>query len=754
MRSGIGRSALRGPLRLALGAFALAGAASAHPDDPKILDIQQPYEGPGYHRGQDPTASQGFQSSRVALEAWLPLGTLFSGSVSGNDCWGYVSPTGREYALIGVSHGTSVVEISDPGNPVVIAALPGPVNLWHDIKVYRDFAYVVSEGGQGIRIIDLREVDQGIVTQTSRFGGASHNVALNPDSGRLYRVGGAAWGTYIYSLDDPASPVRIGEWTDTYIHDAQVVSYTDGAFAGREVMFACVGSQGMRILDVTDPQAVTVISEFHYGEAYAHQCWLSPDRRYLYVGDELDESGGAQTRTYVFDVSDLTRPRSEGRFTNGSTATDHNLYTRGTLIFEANYRTGLRIFDATDPVEPVEIGYFDTYPADDDNNFNGLWSNFPYFPSGTIIGSDRERGLFVWSLRDYPLSIALPEGRLPEFAEPGTALVAEVVRNVPSATPAGPPVLHYDVGDGFIALPMSPRADGRYEAQLPADLCNAEVSYYLAIDSTDDTTATSPVGAPGSVYTTYVAGRSVVTLQDQAESPLGWIVNADGDDTATSGAWAHGDPLGSPAEPSDDVSATGVNCWHTGLAQPGASPNDHDVDGGRTTLVSPSLDLRGLHEPAVAYWRWFHNGGGGLAGTADDRFTVQISNDDGASWTLFERIRPDDPAAGGGWLRHVGRVNAVLPGSEAVRLRFIAADREAGSRVEAAIDDLQVLDLLCTPCAEDLDGDGMVGLYELGQVLAHFGQSAAPWSGDFNGDQRVDLTDLALVLQGFGTGCP
>ncbi len=99
-------------------------------------------------------------------------------------------------------------------------------------------------------------------------------------------------------------------------------------------------------------------------------------------------------------MSDLTSPVQVATFTNGNTANDHNLYTLGSLIFEANYRSGLRVFDAADPLAPQEIAFFDTYPEDNEVRYNGLWNVYPYLPSGIVLGSDMEKGLFVWVLDD------------------------------------------------------------------------------------------------------------------------------------------------------------------------------------------------------------------------------------------------------------------------------------------------------------------------------------------------------------------
>jgi choice-of-anchor B domain-containing protein len=389
-----------------------ATAAFAHQDDPKERNPLPAYAGPGYRSGMDgPEAPVVFSSQGVELLSWIPLGEFPGTHDRGNDCWGYVSPSGREYAIMGLQRGTGFVEITDPGMPVIIDVIAGETSTWRDIKVFQHYAYAVTEAsGGGIQVIDMSQIDSGTVTLVTTITGngtsSTHNVALNEESGFLYRAGGGSNGLRIYSLADPANPTFVAEWNDRYVHDAQVVTYTDGPWAGREIAFCCSGfnggwvETGLDILDVTDKQNIIQLDRYIYpNNEYSHQAWLSEDRQYLYLNDELDENGVLPTTTFVINVSDLENAFTETTFTNGNTAIGHNLYVRGSLIFEANYRSGLRVFDASaDPLNPVEVAFFDTFPDDDDPNYNGLWSNYPYFPSGTIIGSDMERGLFVWRL--------------------------------------------------------------------------------------------------------------------------------------------------------------------------------------------------------------------------------------------------------------------------------------------------------------------------------------------------------------------
>jgi choice-of-anchor B domain-containing protein len=377
--------------------------------------------------------SDEFESRGVDLTGWITVDELDPGSFSASDCWGYTSPSGREYAIIGLYRGTGFVDITDPTDPQIVAMVFGDTNAWQDIKVYGHYAYTVTEAENrvigGIRVFDLKDIDDGIVSHvyTVTSGGitaATRNVAIDAGSGFIYRCGGGAIaynGLRIYDLANPMQPLFVNSWQGRYVHDAQVVTYTEGLYAGRQIAFCFANdtpygvNPGVDILDVTDKSLITVLASinlahepiFSHPAVFSHQGCLSPDRMYLYVGDEIDETiyPYPPTTTRVIDVSNLSNPVQVSTFTNGGTATDHNIFTHDDLIFEANYRSGLRIFDARDPVSPVEIAYFDTYPPDDAPRLNGLWGVYPYFASGTIIGSDMEKGLFVWQFRDCRVAV-------------------------------------------------------------------------------------------------------------------------------------------------------------------------------------------------------------------------------------------------------------------------------------------------------------------------------------------------------------
>ncbi len=701
----------------ALGALimgSLSTPVAAHEDDPKILDRVPPVHSQGFRRsvpqnvqgsalgGTQVFQGTGFASSGVQLLSWVPLNQI-DNSQSGNDCWGYVSPTGREIAIIGTYSGTAFFDLTDPGNPNQIGYVNGPDSMWRDIKVYDHYAYSVSEGGSGIQVIDLDNVDSGSVSLVGTIDNngtsATHNVVIDEVSGYLYRSGGSNTGLRMYDLNaNPANPTFVGQWNTKYVHDAQVVTYTTGPYAGKQVAFCCAGfnggwdNTGLTIVDVTNKSNPVVMGEaFYPNPAYSHQGWLSEDRTLFYLGDELDENGTLPTTTHVINVANLNSPSVQGSFTNGNAAIGHNLYTKDGLIFAANYTSGLRIFDYNaNPQNPAEVAFFDTYPSTDGDTFNGLWSVYPYFPSGVIIGSDLESGLFVWYAGDPQLDVAVVGGAPASIDPAGMNLDVTITEASPGVL-TGTPALVYDAGAGTVNVPLNHVSGDQYNVNFPALPCGSNVNWYISADSTSGLSWNAPAGAPSTTFSSLIGfGITDLALFDM-ESNAGWTSGAAGDD-ATTGIWERGNPNGTAAQPDDDHTAAGSDCWFTGQANAGASVGTNDVDGGTTTLLSPLFDLSSNPEARMEYWRWYVNNGNG---TVDDSMYVDITIN-GSTWVNVETLGPGHGEAGGGWFQHSFAVSDyVTPGSQ-VQLRFRVGDLGGGSIVEAAIDDLRMSEVDCS----------------------------------------------------------
>lgn len=325
---------------------------------------------------------------------------------------------GDEYALIGVNNGTAFVDISDPVNPVYLGKLPTHTtnSIWRDIKVYNNYAFVVSEAnGHGMQVFDLtrlRDVTSPPVTFTedahfAGFGDA-HNIVINEDSGYAYAVGTDFYngGPFFINIQDPLNPVDEGGYAlDGYSHDAQVVIYNgpDTDYTGREILIGS-NANAVVIVDITDKNNPIPISTTGYANVgYTHQGWFTEDQRYFLLGDEGDEFNvGFNTRTIVFDFSDLDNPQFDFEYFGTTSAVDHNGYVVGDTYYMANYSAGFRALDISDIANGniLEYGYFDTFPGNNNASYDGTWNVYPFFASGNIIISG-EGGLTV--VRDQTL---------------------------------------------------------------------------------------------------------------------------------------------------------------------------------------------------------------------------------------------------------------------------------------------------------------------------------------------------------------
>ena len=345
---------------------------------------------------------------------------LGGNGTEGNDSWGWTDSTsGKEYALIGTTVGAHFVDITDPVQPIFLGTVPSANanssrNVWRDIKVYNNHAFIVSEAeNHGMQVFDLTRL-RNVSNPPETFStdayftgfGRAHNIFINEDSGYAYIVGTSRNGVYgggplFINIQNPTNPVMEGGFGG-YSHDAQVVTYNgpDSDYSGKEILIGSNENEVV-IVDVTDKSNPLSISTIAYSNiGYTHQGWFTDDQRYFILGDETDELDfGFNTRTLIFDFDDLDNPVLSSTYLGPTAAIDHNGYVKENEYFLANYTAGMRVLDITNIAASsnsmTEIGYFDTHPESDSDNFSGAWNVYPYFESGNIIISDINRGLFI-----------------------------------------------------------------------------------------------------------------------------------------------------------------------------------------------------------------------------------------------------------------------------------------------------------------------------------------------------------------------
>jgi choice-of-anchor B domain-containing protein len=261
--------------------------------------------------------------------------------------------------------------------------------------------------------------------------GSGHNIAINEATGFAYGLGTGTFngGPHFINIQDPVNPVAAGGHSGNgYTHDAQIVIYNgpDADYIGQEILFGSNENEAV-IVDVTDKNNPITIATVGYNNiSYTHQGWLTEDQRYFILGDETDEINlGFNSRTMIFDFEDLDNPQLHFEYSGPTGATDHNGYVKGDKFYLANNSAGLRVIDISDiaNMNMTEVGFFDSYAANNNAGFNGSWNVYPFFESGHIVISDRAQGFLLVKAPELGVDDFVIAGAFKMFPNPTTNLL-------------------------------------------------------------------------------------------------------------------------------------------------------------------------------------------------------------------------------------------------------------------------------------------------------------------------------------------
>lgn len=308
--------------------------------------------------------------------------------------WGY-SANNKEYAIVGSCAGTSIVDITDPNLPEV-AFVPDVNSIWREMKTWGHYAYVVTEGGSGLYIIDLSNLGGSNLVTSHQFtltNGANitnaHTIFID-ENGICYLFGATQYpnGQGYIALDlntNPINPTFLGSFGAFYIHDAYVRD---------NIMYAGAILNGFAaIIDVTDKAQPIVLSSVVTPGSFTHNAWINDDKSVMYTTDEIPASF-----ITAYDISDPEFPKliSAVRPSADSTSIPHNVHVvNDDWLAVSHYNKGVALIDAHKPDNMVYTGFYDTFPWNDSCCFVGNWGVYPYFPSGKWVVSDMSTGLWV-----------------------------------------------------------------------------------------------------------------------------------------------------------------------------------------------------------------------------------------------------------------------------------------------------------------------------------------------------------------------
>jgi choice-of-anchor B domain-containing protein len=646
-----------------------------------------------------------------------------------NDCWGYRAPNGTEIAIYGHQTGTSFVNATDPANAALIATIPGPTSGWRDMFTYSHYCYIVTEAGgtgTGLQIVDLADPLAPVLVTTYTANGftSSHNIFIDVEEGIAYAVGAApAGGMRILDLSNPVSPVQLDYFTPYYIHDIYVA---DGVgYAG------AISSGTLRILDLSDPSDPVTIATHSYPNAATHNAWPNAALTHCATTDEI---GGGHLR--VWDITNLDDIDLASTF--AAPGVVHDVRIRDDVAYLSYYTAGARIVDLWDPLEPVEIGYYDT--STENGGYEGDWGVFPFREGNVFYASDRQEGLFILEftgqragrmqgvVRDASTSSPLPNATF-QILETGLTFANAADGSYARALPGGLATVRveafgYAVSENDVTIPefgnltydvnLSPLPEGTarivfrepgsgnpipgvavrvLETPFPrfSSDANGEVLVSELPAGPLWTIEAGKFGRAAQVLDIAVPenGQSEYFVElargfaDDVEIDQAWTFGAPGDD-ATDGFWERKVPFGSYylgiVGPNEDASVAGEGWAFVTESHTTGWVGTSDVDAGKTTLSTPLFDGSGLGSLTLSYQRWFSNR---APVQSADEFRADVSTDGGSTWTNLETVDFGTDS----W----SAVVVPLPGASAsMQLRFVAEDLGEDTFVEAGIDDVLI----------------------------------------------------------------
>jgi choice-of-anchor B domain-containing protein len=594
-----------------------------------------------------------------------------------NDVWGHVDELGNEYALVGARKGTSIVNVSNPSNPVEVYWEPGEESIWRDINTWQNFAYVTTEAESGLLILDLNSLPNTAGITSTYYTGpignewqSAHSLYID-SAGYAYIFGANRGNGGVIILDihtDPMNPIEVGVFDDWYCHDG---------YAQNDTMYLAHISDGfISIVDITDRSNPVLLGTKTTHNTFSHNIWTTEDGKYAFTTDEVS---GAFVGSY--DITDPTNIVELDLIQNspGSGVIPHNVHYMDSFLVTSYYSDGVVVFDASRPHNLIKVGEFDTYPTQTPD-FDGCWASYPFLPSGIILAADITEGLYI-SNPTY-IHAAYLEG------EVRNQFTNDLLSNV-KITIEGNEHIEYSKNDGKFATGIvgsqlknvTFSKVGFYPKTLPINFIESQVSnlnvylepillFPVKIKVISSQTNAPIIGADVRLKSTLTAhetqtnglgeadfslfyqeeyeiligkwtfktkclnqlidettGELIFTLDKGIEDDFtfdnGWTSFSS---EALQGFWVRGEPNATSTNTAPGIDSEfdcGEYAFVTGN-DPNLNPDFDEVKKGAVFLYSPVFDLSDGITPYLHYERWFYNDYGPLL--IDDTLEIFVSN--------------------------------------------------------------------------------------------------------------------------------
>jgi len=328
-----------------------------------------------------------------------------TGGLEYNDVWGYSNEAG-EFAIVGGAEHILFIDVTDPSNPTLILQFDaGSPEIWRDFKTYTYQAegedpvlYIFGVCDSCTEGLHVFTADGATVTHeytTTEFFPKSHNIFIDEENHRLYAAGvPGSTDLIVIDISDPTEDnigviENIDFGSNYYVHDV---------FVKDNIAYCNHGWTGFQIWDLTDPANPDDLGYYDTGN-YNHSCWITKNDDYIIFAEEVGQGlplGVVDLENMGSDNNELNLVTTfQDALLGSGFPTPHNPFIKGDTLYVSYYEDGLKMYDVADPENPVLIGHYDTHINGVYTGTEGNWGTYPFLPSGNILATDINNGLFV-----------------------------------------------------------------------------------------------------------------------------------------------------------------------------------------------------------------------------------------------------------------------------------------------------------------------------------------------------------------------
>lgn len=316
-----------------------------------------------------------------------------------NEVWGFVQG-GKEYAVIGTTLGTHIFDVTTPTQSEEVVYIPGEAQgtsiVHRDYHDYAGYLYIVcDEGNSTLQIADLSFLPDStpLVYNSDSLFKRSHNIFIDSSAAKMYVCGGTNQ-LNVYSLDNPIEPTLLVNCSTQVTNWNSNIGYIHDIYVRNDTAYCNAGSNGLFVVDFSDapnPVVLGSLEQYPY-QGYNHSGWLSDDGKTYALADE--NHGYKIKLLDVEDLSDITLLDTIGSEIH-PLSIPHNLIFEGDFLYVSYYHDGTYIWNTADPENPFITGYYDTSTDTHITDYHGNWGVYPFLPSGILLASDMQNGLYV-----------------------------------------------------------------------------------------------------------------------------------------------------------------------------------------------------------------------------------------------------------------------------------------------------------------------------------------------------------------------